>query len=80
MSSGTIIAIHGHGMCHTTWTWNVSHDETAKLGRYLNRPWISYIIEFDCEENKDAHVLLWKYDEEHPEPGVFVLEEGSRRG
>lgn len=65
---------------HHSWTWNASHNETAKQGRYPTRPWISYIIEFDCGENKEAQVLLWKYDEEHPEPGVFSLEEGSRRG
>ncbi|KAF5600689.1 beta-lactamase transpeptidase [Fusarium pseudoanthophilum] len=64
---------------HHSWTWNVSHNETAKLGRYPNRPWISYIIEFDCGEHEEAQALLWKYDEEHPEPGVFKLEEGSRR-
>ncbi|KAF5718742.1 beta-lactamase family [Fusarium mundagurra] len=63
-----------------SWTWNVSHNETANLGRYPTRPWISYIIEFDCMESEEARALLWKYDEEHPEPGVFVLEEGSRRG
>ncbi|CZR43676.1 uncharacterized protein FPRO_07407 [Fusarium proliferatum ET1] len=64
---------------HHSWTWNMSHDETAKQGRYPTRPWISYIVEFDCGENEEAQALLWKYDEEHPEPGVFVLEEGSRR-
>ncbi|KAG5756166.1 hypothetical protein H9Q70_001250 [Fusarium xylarioides] len=65
---------------HHSWTWNVSHNETAKQGRYPTRPWISYIIEFDCGESEEAQALLWKYDEEHPEPGVFVLEQGSRRG
>ncbi|KAF5622395.1 beta-lactamase transpeptidase [Fusarium tjaetaba] len=57
---------------HHSWTWNVSHNETAKSGRYPNRPWVAYIVEFDCGENKEAHALLWKYDEEHPEPGVFL--------
>jgi hypothetical protein len=33
---------------HHSWTWNVSHNETARLGRYPNRPWISYIIQFNC--------------------------------
>ncbi|KAG4260192.1 hypothetical protein FPRO04_08738 [Fusarium proliferatum] len=64
---------------HHSWTWNMSHDETAKQGRYPTRPWISYIVKSDCGENEEAQALLWKYDEEHPEPGVFVLEEGSRR-
>ncbi|SCO46630.1 uncharacterized protein FFMR_08638 [Fusarium fujikuroi] len=65
---------------HHLWTWNVSHNETAKQGRYPTKPWISYIIELDCGENKEAQVLLWKYDEEHPEPGVFRTPYSGRQG
>ncbi|KAF5563743.1 beta-lactamase transpeptidase [Fusarium phyllophilum] len=65
---------------HHSWTWNVSHNETAKQGRYPTRPWNFYIIEFNCGENEKAKSLLWRYDEKHPEPCVFILEEGSRRG
>ncbi|KAG5759194.1 hypothetical protein H9Q72_012682 [Fusarium xylarioides] len=65
---------------HHSWTWNVSHNETAKQGRYPTRPWNFYIIEFNCGENEEVKSLLWRYDEEHPEPCVFILDEGSRRG
>ncbi|KAF5565556.1 beta-lactamase family [Fusarium napiforme] len=76
IASETFELRHYH---HHSWTWNVTHNETAKLGRHPNRPWMPYIIEFDCGENKEAQALLWKYDEEHLEPRVFKLEEGSRR-
>ncbi|KAH7164960.1 beta-lactamase/transpeptidase-like protein [Fusarium sp. MPI-SDFR-AT-0072] len=37
---------------HHSWTWNVSHNETSKQGRFPTRLWISYIIEFDCGEKE----------------------------
>ncbi|KAH7255205.1 beta-lactamase/transpeptidase-like protein [Fusarium redolens] len=33
---------------HHSWIWNVSHNDTAKQGRFPTRPWSSYIIEFNC--------------------------------
>ncbi|KAF9770016.1 hypothetical protein IL306_012483, partial [Fusarium sp. DS 682] len=60
---------------HHSWTWNVSHNETAKQGRFPTRPWMSYLIEFDCGETDEAQSLRWMYDEDLPEPAVFSLED-----
>ncbi|QPC78178.1 hypothetical protein HYE68_008930 [Fusarium pseudograminearum] len=63
---------------HNLFAWNVSHDETAKQGRFQTRPWLSYLIEFQCGEGSEADGLLWMYDVELEAPALFSLEEGSR--
>ncbi|EKJ75887.1 hypothetical protein FPSE_04067 [Fusarium pseudograminearum CS3096] len=63
---------------HDSFVWNLSHDETAKQGRFQTRPWVSYLIEFDCGDESGADGLRWKYDADHESPAFFSLEEGSR--
>lgn len=63
---------------HNSFVWNVAHDETAKQGRFKTRPWVSYLIEFQCGEGSEADGLRWKYDADLESPALFSLEEGSR--
>ncbi|KAM0541928.1 hypothetical protein ACHAO7_010229 [Fusarium culmorum] len=63
---------------HNSFVWNVSHDETAKQGRFQTRPWVSYLIEFQCGEGSEADGLRWKYDADLESLTLFSLEEGFR--
>ncbi|CAF3474023.1 hypothetical protein SNK03_010691 [Fusarium graminearum] len=63
---------------HNSFVWNVSHNETAKQGRFQTRPWVSYLIEFQCGEGCACDGLRWKYDVELESPALFSLEDGSR--
>lgn len=59
--------------------WNLSHNETARQGRFQTRPLCSYKIEFhsldgQAGDGKMNH-LSWMYDESLLEPPVFLREE-----
>lgn len=59
--------------------WNLSHNETARQGRFQTRPLCSYKIEFQSVDGHAGDVKInhlgWMYDESLLEPPVFLLEE-----
>lgn len=62
-----------------TFVWNLSYNETVKIGQYI-RSYEYYRIEFELNKEGEVDQLRWKHDTTVPEGEVFVKQaRGTQR-